>query len=126
MNILEYKRIFLTISAMAVLGAILMISFFGFNLGIDFKGGSIYEIKYKNNVPLISEVKKAVSDAGIGISTVQKLGQNNFVIKTPELSDKVKEVLDDKLTMDGKDVFEEVQLKTISPSVSSEFVNKSI
>jgi preprotein translocase subunit SecF len=127
MKILEYKRIFLTISAMAVLGAIAMISFFGFNLGIDFKGGSVYEIKYKeNNSPLVVDVKKFVSDVGIETATVQKLGGTSFVIKTPELSDELKNTLDDKLSADGKYVFEEVQFKTISPSVSSEFINKSI
>ena len=126
MKILEYKRIYLTISAMAVLGAIAMISFFGFNMGIDFKGGSVYEIKYKNEAPLLNQVKKSVSDSNIGNYSVQKLGEKSFVIKTPELTDEMKSTLDNNLSIDGKYVFDPVQFKTISPSVSSEFVNKSI
>ena len=127
MKILEYKRIFLSIATMMILGSFAMITFFGFNLGVDFSGGTVYEIKYtQDKSPLISDIKKAVSDAGIGTSSVQKLGETSFVIKTPELSDENKNILDDKLSVEGKYVFEEVQLKTISPSVSSEFANKSI
>jgi len=112
---------------MMILGSFAMITFFGFNLGVDFSGGTVYEIKYtQDKSPLISDIKKAVSDAGIGTSSVQKLGETSFVIKTPELSDENKNILDDKLSVEGKYVFEEVQLKTISPSVSSEFANKSI
>lgn len=127
MKILKYKRIFLTIASMMILGSIAMIVFFGFNLGIDFKGGSIYEIEYQqNNAPLLNDVKTAVLNAGIGTASIQKLGADSFVIKTPELTDEQKKVVDDKLTIDGKYVFKQIQFKTISPSVSSEFQNKSI
>ncbi len=126
MKILEYKRIFITISTIVVMASIATILFFGFNLGIDFKGGTVYEIKYNESAPLISSIKKSVFDAGIGTSSVQKLGESSFVIKIPELGDNLKNTLDDKLSMNGKYTFNEIQLKTISPSVSSEFINKSI
>jgi preprotein translocase subunit SecF len=74
----------------------------------------------------LNQVKKAVSDSGIGISTVQKVGETNFTIKTPELPDNLKNELDQKLKIGNQYSFSEVKLKTISPSVSSEFVNKSI
>ena len=59
MIILKYKKIFLTIFAGTVLFSVLAITFFGFNLSVDFKGGAIYEIQYTDKIPLISEVKKA-------------------------------------------------------------------
>jgi preprotein translocase subunit SecF len=126
MKILKYKRIYLTISAMLVIFSLGMIAYFGLNLGIDFKGGTIYEIKYSVKKPLLNEVKKAVSDAGIAVSVVQKVGDSNFTIKTPELSDELKNKLDRELKFNNEYQFKEVKLKTISPSVSSEFVNKSI
>ncbi len=125
MNILKYKRIYLTISGMLVLLSLAAVAFFGFNLGIDFKGGTIYGVKYEKNVPLLNEVKKAVSDSGFAVSQVQKLGENEFLIKVPELSDEMKAKLDKHLIIDGSE-FKVDQLKTISPSVSTEFVNKSI
>jgi len=126
MKILKYKHIFLGISAFLVLLSIGLISYFGFNLGIDFKGGTVYEIKYNQNIPALEEVKTAVSEAGIQNASVQRLGENEFVIKAPDLSDDKKTELDQKLTLNNQYNFEPVQLKSISPSVSFEFINKSI
>ena len=125
MNILKYKKIFLGISSLLVLLSLASIAYFGFNLGIDFKGGTVYEIQYKKNIPSFENVKNVVS-SDFASSQVQKLGENKFVIKVPELTDEKKAKLDKDLTFNSKSEFEPTQLKSISPSVSGEFVNKSI
>ena len=127
MKILKYKKVFLSIAMINIVISMSLILFFGFNLGIDFKGGSIYEIKYEQkNIPSLIKIKQAILNSNIKIFNVQKLGQKKVVIKIPELSDKTKKKLDEELTMNKKYTFNPVQLKTISPSISSEFVNKSI
>ncbi len=126
MKILKYKRVFLTISAMLVLFSIISISFFGFNLGIDFKGGTVYEIAYKDKVPSISEVKEAVRASGLETATVQKLDRNDFVIKVPELPDDKKAQLKQKLTFASQYNFDEKRVKSIGPSVSGELASKSL
>ncbi len=126
MWILKYKRVFLTISAMAVFFSALSVWFFGFNLSIDFKGGTVYEVAYNQKTPLLSEIKESVKDAGLAISTVQKTGENGFIIKTAELPDEIKAKLKNELTIDGKYTFEEKRMKTIGPSVSGELKNKAL
>ena len=125
MSILKYKKIFLTVSAMIVIFMLGAIAFFGFNLSVDFAGGTIYEIKYSNNVPLLKNINEAVSDSGLGVFMVQKLGDDSFIIKTPELTDDIKSSLNDKLTFDQQYEFKEVQSKTIGPSVSDELTKRS-
>jgi preprotein translocase subunit SecF len=100
--------------------------FFGFNLSIDFKGGTIYEISYKENSPEINQVKEQVKESGLEISTVQKIGEKDFVIKAEKFSDEIKAKLKESLTMNGKFSFEEKRVKTIGPSVSSELANKAM
>lgn len=126
MNILKHKKIFLSFSSLLVILSIGAAIFFGFHLSVDFTGGSVYEIVYQNQVPEISEVQKSVQVAGLVQVTVQKIGENGFVIKTTELSADTKNKLDALLTFENKFTFEEKQVKSIGPSVSSELTKKAL
>ena len=61
MFIIKYRKIFFTISALLVAGAIFSILSFGLNLGIDFKGGSILEVSYSEARPELSIVNKVIA-----------------------------------------------------------------
>ncbi len=126
MKILKYKKIYLLISSILVFLSFLSISFFGFNLSIDFKGGSIYEISYIEKIPDIKQINNLMEEMGLNLATVQKLGENNFIIKLPEFDDKLKSELKERLSFDGKYIFEEERVKNIGPTVSSELATKSL
>ena len=51
MFIIKYKKIFVSISIALVVLSIGAIAYFGLNMGIDFKGGSLTEVEYKNARP---------------------------------------------------------------------------
>ena len=46
MWIIRYKNIFFTVSALAVVASLVSLLYFGWNVGIDFKGGSVLEAAY--------------------------------------------------------------------------------
>ncbi len=126
MNIIKYKKVYLTISAILVTLAIFSVAFFGFNLSVDFAGGSIYGITYKEKIPELSEIKKVVNKTEIKNATVQKLGESSFVIKTSELNDLQKQKLKKALSFDERYKFIEDQNKNIGPTVSKELVKRSV
>ncbi len=126
MKILQYKRVYLTISAMLVLFSLVSVVFFGFNLSVDFKGGTVYEIAYQEKVPELAKVKTAITNAGLPLATVQQLGEKNFIIKTDNLSDEIKTKLKQDLQFNNQYQFEEVRLKNIGPAISSELATKSL
>ena len=69
----------------AISGAILIVSLAallirGLNLGIDFKGGSTYELP--SNGHSISQVRTALSSVGVKDPVVEKIGQNRIRIET--------------------------------------------
>ena len=49
LNIIGHRKIFLTISAILVIGSIVAIGVFRFNEGIDFKGGTLWSFKVDGN-----------------------------------------------------------------------------
>ena len=55
----------------------------GFNLGIDFTGGTNIEVSFREKIP-VSQLRKALDEVGLAKSTIQQLGQEGkkFFIKT--------------------------------------------
>jgi len=68
----------------------------GFNFGIDFLGGSMMEIKFKNAVE-ITEVRKVMEDIGYGKSILQNTAVDQYIIRTVPLTDTQKTLIIDTL-----------------------------
>ena len=68
MNILSFILIFSSI-------VVLLIN--GLNLGVDFKGGTLIEVRIENERVDISEVRQSLLKMEIGDVTVKKFGKEN-------------------------------------------------
>lgn len=55
----------------------------GFNLGIDFTGGTNIEVSFRKDIS-VNELRERLGNVGLGKSTIQQVGQseNRFFIKT--------------------------------------------
>ena len=104
---------------------ILLLVFKGLNLGIDFKGGTLIEIKTKNSN--ISELRKILSPAFNDVS-LQEFGNSDTIIirlqnksATENITtiNKVKELISDKVAEFRRSEF-------VGPSISSELFYKGL
>lgn len=87
MFVVKYRKIFYTLSILLVLFSIFSISKFGLNYGIDFKGGSIIEVEYKDARPSHDEVTAMVKNAGVQSEiVVRPTGDKGYIIRTANLS----------------------------------------
>jgi len=83
-NFMKYKYHAFALSGIIILIGILNITTGkGLNSGVDFAGGTLIRLIFKNPVP-ISEVRKALSDAGVPGGKIQELekGQREYIIRT--------------------------------------------
>jgi preprotein translocase subunit SecF len=90
-NFLKYKTLFISISLILFLSSIFFFAFKGLNYGVDFKGGTVIEMKFDNtfssdrlrnslNKLNLGDVK--VKEFGSNIeflATIEKKGDNNFI-----------------------------------------------
>ena len=90
-NFLKYKTFFISISLILFLSSIFFFAFKGLNYGVDFKGGTVIEMKFDNtfssdrlrnslNKLNLGDVK--VKEFGSNIeflATIEKKGDNNFI-----------------------------------------------
>ncbi len=77
---LKYRFITYGISFLLVVGSLLLLAFRGLNLGLDFTGGSVMEVRFDNKVT-ISHIRSELSQKKIESFLVQETGDNTYIIK---------------------------------------------
>lgn len=122
MFIIKYKKIFVSISIFLVVASLSLIGFYGLNLGIDFKGGSLTEVEYKTARPEQTVIEEALKPLSLGQALIQPIGDKGYSIKTRYVSDKEHTAIIRSLGIDAI----EKSFTSIGPSVGAELVRKSL
>lgn len=125
MYIINHKKFFLGLSAFLVLASVAVIAYFGLNLGIDFKGGSMTEVTYTTARPDVETIHGALDPLGLGEALVQPSGTDSFFIKTRYLTETERVAVIDALAIGGTAQVVEKSFNSIGPSVGSELKKKA-
>lgn len=90
------RKIWFIFSTILLITGIVFFFVRGFNYGIDFLGGNLMEVKFKQDV-LISELRKAMGDIGYGKSILQSTASDQYIIRTVPIDVKEKNKILDNL-----------------------------
>ncbi len=102
-SFMHIRKLMLLVSSVVIIISLLLLIFKGLNLGIDFKGGTLIEVKTKNTN--ISDLRNILNPAFNDIS-LQEFGEvNTIIIRVQNNSteenittiNKVKELINDKV-----------------------------
>ena len=82
-QIIQNRKIWLSISAALVLTSITFLFMWGLNFGIDFTGGSLLEVKFTedNSRPSVTEVNSALADLDLGSLITQPVDENGMILR---------------------------------------------
>ena len=119
------KRWFL-ISLLLMLPGVLSLIFNGLNLGIDFTGGTSWELEMSQPVTT-AEVREVLGQHGHGESIVQISGDTTVLIRMSEIAEGSAEknaIVTDLEARFGE--IDELSMVTIGPSVGSEIRNRAV
>ncbi len=126
MFIIKNKFVFLTISAVIVVGSIVAVLIYGLKLGIDFKGGTLLEVNYTNGRPDASLVAQVLQKDSLADAIAQPVGESALSIKSRPLSETERPALVTDLSMDGKYPLTQTSFTSIGPSVGRELTHKAV
>ncbi len=113
-------------STLVIVGGLLVFYMRGANnFGVDFAGGSLVQVKFKEAMDL-GQVRSAMSSAGVSGAQLQNFGEpglHEIIIRTPQIAtDKIENVLTDLV---GTGNFETLRVETVGPSVGSDLRKKA-
>ena len=87
LNILGKRYYFFLLSFLIIVPGLIMLAVNGMPLSIDFKGGTLLEIKFDNGViPSTEDIKKIYDDNGIKDAQIQTTGDESLVLRSSELT----------------------------------------
>lgn len=125
MNIVKHRRIFYWISGVVVGGSIISMILFGFNLGIDFKGGSILEVEYVGERPPTNVVEEVLEPLDVGAS-VRSTGEKGYLIRMRSLTEPERVSVINVLSIDETTQFEQKRFDSIGPLLGKEAAKKAL
>jgi preprotein translocase subunit SecF len=126
MLIVKYRKIFYALSLVLLALSVFAIVRYGLNLGTDFIGGTLLEVKYEEGRPELEELNSVVLDLGLGSILIQPTGEQNYTLKLRNISETEKEALFEALTLDGKKTFTQERLSEVGPTLGKELRNKGV
>ena len=83
----NYYKKFNILSSFLIIFSILIIIFKGLNLGVDFKGGTLIEVRVEDKNISISEIRQSLINMQLGDVNVKKFGKENDYLVKIELSE---------------------------------------
>lgn len=122
-NIIGKSPIWFTFSGILILASVVCIGIFGLNLGIDFTGGSLMDIRF-NSPATIEDVRAVYADAQLNATVVQS-SETEYLIRLEALSSEQHEALLTSLEEHLGGV-EENRYETIGSMIGSELMSASI
>jgi len=98
----------------------------GLNLGIDFAGGTLVEVRFINANISLNDVRQALDGVGLDASGIQQFGEGDILIKTKlseagKISEKIKNALGEKF---GKESFKVMRVEMVGPAAGEDLTLK--
>ena len=125
-----FYKIFNTISLLLIISSIFILLFKGLNYGVDFKGGTLIELRTSNNDLDISKLRSSLIKMNLGDVSVKEFGKKNdylikFEKKDKDNSGMINEIKKDLINYIGSD-FEFRRVESVEPKVSSELLKSGV
>lgn len=110
-------------SMVAIIVALALFGSIGLNYGVDFKGGSMIEVRAKSGKADIGDIRSKVSRLGLGDVQIQAFGSDQEVLIRVEQQkggEKVQQAALNKVLAAIGDNYEQRRIEVVGPAVSSE------
>jgi preprotein translocase subunit SecF len=126
MNSIAHKKIFLSVSGLLVLVSMGASIAFGFTPGIEFAGGTLWQIRFAEETAQPALMEFFAADAATPGAIITRDEENgSFLTRTPELAEEDHARLTQALT-ESFGEFDELRFETIGAVIGGELLRRSI
>ena len=129
-NFSKFFNIANVLSLLAVLISFIFLFFKGLNYGVDFKGGTLLEIRIENKNIQIQDIRSSLNIPELGDVSVKQFGEEgDFLIKFEKNANENEKFITDLKNNISKKISSAVnfrRVETVGPKVSSELLKQGI
>ena len=128
-NFNKFYKLFNLISLSLVVASVLLLFFKGLNFGVDFKGGTLIELRSNDKNINVTSLRQSFNKMKLGDFNIKKFGnENDFLIKIEkkDTSANAIEVIKKDLTSSLGSSFNFRRVENVGPKVSSELLKSGI
>ena len=129
-NFNKHFKIFNIISIVLIILSVFFLLFRGLNYGVDFKGGTLIELRVHDQTIDISSIRQSFKNMNLGDVNVKKFGnKTDFLIKFEKKDEKNINFINDiknKLVLDIGNSFSFRRVENVGPKVSSELLKSGV
>ena len=124
-----YKKLNI-LSSILIIFSILVLLFKGLNLGVDFKGGTLIELRTESSITTIAEIRQSFLQMNLGDVAVKKFGkENDYLVKieiTKSDDENFIKSINDKLSADLGSAVNFRRVENVGPKVSNELLRAGL
>ena len=128
-NFNKFYKIFNLVSISLVIISILLLFFKGLNFGVDFKGGTLIELRANDKNINVTSLRQSFSKMNLGDFNVKKFGnENDFLIKIEkkDTSANAIEIIKKELMSSIGNSFNFRRVENVGPKVSAELLKSGV
>ncbi len=119
------RKIFYILSILILVIGLGSLAIQGLNLGIDFTGGTSFQVSFEKNDVDVADVREVLSEKGHGKDQIQKLSDGSYQIKTKFMNQAEQEeyikILSDQLGKTSVD-----RTSAVGPTMGKEILQKGL
>lgn len=121
MFVITYRNILFALTGLLVVASLGALLVFGLNIGTDFTGGALVEVRYENmERPTQESLQESLTKAGLESVSVRGAGDNEYIIRAAPLSGEARNALPNVLG--GGTI---ARLSDVGPTVGAELRTKA-
>ncbi len=124
MKLLNYYKYLIAVSIAILVLGVGSLAVYGLNLGIDFKGGTVTEVKFEKSVDQ-AQFNSFLTEQNIGSFQTQPTDNNGIIFKTGDMEKSAHDNLLSKIKEKFGN-FEELRFESIGPVVGEQLTKKAI
>lgn len=121
MFIITYRNILFALTGLLVAASLVAFGVFGLNIGTDFTGGALIEVRYDGEKPTAESLHTTLTNAGLESVSVRGAGDDSFIIRAAPLSEGARTSLPGALTNGTIE-----KLTDIGPTIGAELRTKAL
>jgi len=128
MKIINHRKIYLSIAGILVVASLVVVIVLGFNQGVDFRGGTLWQFEIPEKIPTTTQLEdffraKIIIEGDIKVSHDQ--ANNNFFARMPVITESDHQTFT-LILKDQYPSFSELSFQSIGPSIGERLKRNAI